>query len=399
MNLVHLLASPFLGGPEKQALGLARAQASTHRTIFLSFAERGLARPFLHQARSDGFDAIELTTNAPRVFSAIREVADHLRRLRANVLLTSGYKPDLIGWRAARRVGIPVVAIAHGWTATTWKVRAYEWLDAQAMAWMDAVVCVSEAMAQRVRHAGVNPYKVTVIRNALDTPAIVERDVSTPRLSGNGASQHPGSDERAPVLTSDGAIIGAIGRLSPEKGFDVLVRAAAIAVRVQPGLRFVVFGEGPMRPVLEDLIRREGLTGRFVLAGFRADLQTVLPSLTLAVSSSHTEGLPVAVMEAMAAGLCVVATAVGGTPEVVIDGVTGRLVRPNDPAVLAESLLAVLRDPRRVEWGEAGRRRVREEFTFSAMARHYEQLFDRLLYRQASGRCQRPVKEVADANR
>jgi hypothetical protein len=67
MNLVHLLASPFLGGPEKQALGLARAQASTHRTIFLSFAERGLARPFLHQARSDGFDAIELTTNAPGV--------------------------------------------------------------------------------------------------------------------------------------------------------------------------------------------------------------------------------------------------------------------------------------------------------------------------------------------
>src|SRR4051812_8777685 len=114
MNIVHLLASPFLGGPERQALGLAGALPAGYRTTFLSFAERGLARPFLERARADGFEAIELTANAPHLLRAASEVAEHLRRVRADVVCCSGYKPDLVGWRAARRVGVPVVAILHG---------------------------------------------------------------------------------------------------------------------------------------------------------------------------------------------------------------------------------------------------------------------------------------------
>jgi glycosyltransferase involved in cell wall biosynthesis len=133
---------------------------------------------------------------------------------------------------------------------------------------MDAVVCVSEAMAQRVRHAGVNPYKVTVIRNALDTPAIVERDVSTPGYRGIGRLNTPVLTSGHQVLTSERRYhrrksVGSV----PKRASTSLSAAAAIAVRVQPDYRFVVFGEGPMRPVLEDLIRREGLTGRFVFGG------------------------------------------------------------------------------------------------------------------------------------
>jgi glycosyltransferase involved in cell wall biosynthesis len=172
--------------------------------------------------------------------------------------------------------------------------------------------------------------------------------------------------------------VGAVGRLSPEKGFDVFVRAAAIVARHRPDVSFVLYGEGPLRPALEELIRREGLVGRFVLGGFRQDLPAVLPQLDVAVSSSHTEGLPVALLEAMAAGLPVVATRVGGTPEVVADGVTGLLVPPNDPAALAAKVMALLDDPRRAAMGEAGRRRVRDEFTFEAMAERYERLFARV---------------------
>src|SRR5262249_45674373 len=124
MHVVHLLASPFVGGPERQVLGLARALPADTRTTFLSFAERGLARPFLDQARQDGFEAIELKENFPRFGRATAEVADHLRRLDADVLCTSGYKPDLIGWRAARRAKVPVVPIAHGRAAGTGPGRA-----------------------------------------------------------------------------------------------------------------------------------------------------------------------------------------------------------------------------------------------------------------------------------
>ncbi|HZY84637.1 MAG TPA: glycosyltransferase, partial [Gemmataceae bacterium] len=164
MNVVHLMASPFVGGPERQALGLARSLPPPFRTTFLSFAERGLCRPLLEEARRHDFEAVELRHNAPHFLRAAREVAGHLRRLRADVLCCSGYKPDVVGWLAARRAGIAAVAVAHGWTAATWKVRLNEALDRRVMRRMDRTVCVSEAQAVKVRAARVDPQRVVVIR-------------------------------------------------------------------------------------------------------------------------------------------------------------------------------------------------------------------------------------------
>jgi glycosyltransferase involved in cell wall biosynthesis len=368
MNVVHLMASPFVGGPERQVLGLARALPPECRTTFLSFAESGRARPLLEQARQDGIEAVELRENFPRLGLAVAEVADHLRRLEADVLCTSGYKPDLVGWRAARRAGVRVVAIAHGWTGVTFKVRLYERLDALVMRWHDAVVCVSEAMAARVRAAGVPAANLVVIRNALD---------ATP-------FDNPSPDCRCNVerflAQRPKRIVGAVGRLSPEKGFDVLVDAAASVCRADAGVGFVVFGDGPLRQALSQRIAERGLEGRFVLAGFRTDLDRLLPGLDLAVLSSHTEGLPVAVLEAQAAGVAVVATAVGGTPEVVAEGQTGWLVAPADPVALADKIRHALGDADRLrQMGQRAAQRVRDEFTFTAQAAQYQRLFARLV--------------------
>lgn len=362
MHVVHLMASPFVGGPERQVLGLARA-LRPWRTTFLSFAERGLARPLLDLAAAEGFGAVELRENFPRLGRAAGEVAGHLAALGADVLCTSGYKPDLIGWRAARRAGVPVVGVAHGWTGATLKVRCYEAVDAWVMRWLDAVVCVSEATAARVRKAGVPDAKAVVIRNALDASPF----------------DAPAPDARREVEALFAApprlIVGAVGRLSPEKGFDVLIDAAEVVSRSRADVGFALFGDGPLRAALAERARAKGLAERFVFAGFRKDLDRVLPGLDLAASSSHTEGLPVAVLEAQAAGVCVVATAVGGTPEVIRDGVTGRLVPPADPAALASALSAALDDPGRAEMGRRGRQVVRDEFTFAAQADRYRRLF------------------------
>src|SRR6516225_7232029 len=103
MHILHLLASPFVGGPERQVLGLARHLPAEFRTSFLSFSERGLARAFLDEARQESFDAIELLHNTPHFRKCLREVADQISRRQADVLVCSGYKADMIGWRAARR--------------------------------------------------------------------------------------------------------------------------------------------------------------------------------------------------------------------------------------------------------------------------------------------------------
>lgn len=365
MHVVHLLASPFVGGPERQVLGLARAL--NEETTFLSFAERGLARPFLEQARGDGFEAIELKSNFPRVDRAIREVAGLLRSLKADILCTNGYKPDLVGWRAARRAKIPVVGIAHGWTGVTWKVRCYEWFDRLILRWFDAVVCVSEGQRPRVLRAGISPSQIHVIRNALDASRFDNPD--------------PGCYARVREFFAQPPrlIIGAAGRLSVEKGFDVLLDAADIVRKKRDDVGFLILGEGPMRASLEQQIARLGLVGTVVLGGFRTDLERLIPGWDVGVLSSHTEGLPVAVLEAQAAGVPVVATAVGGTPEVIEEGVTGYLVPPANPEMLAERLLQVLGDDeKRRTMGQQAHQRVRSEFTFQAQAAKYRELFSRL---------------------
>lgn len=365
MRIVQLMASPFVGGPERQVLGLAGALSADHETVFLSFSERGLCRPFLDQARQEGFEAVELIENAPRLRRAAREVAGHLLRVGADVLCCNGYKPDVIGWRAARLAGVPVIGVSHGWTAATLKVRINEAIDRLVLRWMDRVVCVSAAQAARVRRAGVHPGRIVVIRNAIDTAPFERPDPSYRALMQSWFEQPRRH------------LIVAAGRLSPEKGFDQLIAAAALVSKHDPEAGFVLFGDGPLRETLARQIETSGLAGTFHLAGFRTDVPRFLPCCDVAVLSSWTEGLPVIVLEALAAGVPVVATAVGGTPEVVHEGINGYLVPPGNPAALAQRIRDVLsNESHRRDMGERGSQHVRQHLTFDVQAKEYERLLD-----------------------
>lgn len=367
MNIVHLTASPVFGGPERQMLGLARSLRAEYRSVFLSFAERGLSRPFTKELQNQGLATIELKGNAPRLWSAATEVAGCLRSLRADVLLCHGYKPDIIGYLAARRAGVPVVAVSRGWTWATLKVRAYEWLDRRVLNRVDHVVCVSGGQAAKVCRAGVAPGKITVIHNSIDIGRFARTDPS-------GAKALAGLFGTVPSR-----IAMAVGRLSPEKGFGKLVECAAMLRERGMDVGFVLVGEGPEREALEREIARARLAGRFILAGFRKDVDRLIPHADLLVQSSFTEGMPNVVLEAMAASVPVVATSVGGTPEVVDDGVTGLLVRPGRADALAAGVTAVLADEvNRLRMGHAAHERVRRDFTFAAQSAAYQQLLDRL---------------------
>src|SRR5579871_3587276 len=137
MIIVNLVASPFVGGPERQALGLASSLPECYRTVFVVFANAGKSAAFVNEARRRGFETIVLQHDAPHYFKTASEIAGHLRSLRADLVCCHGYKPDIIGWRAARRAKIPVIAVAHGWTAATFKVRLNETVDRLVMRCMD----------------------------------------------------------------------------------------------------------------------------------------------------------------------------------------------------------------------------------------------------------------------
>jgi glycosyltransferase involved in cell wall biosynthesis len=365
MNLVHLTASTFFGGPERQMLGLALAMPEPVRTTFATFPEGGRGGAFLAEVRKHGFATAPLKNDFPHAFAAVREVAELLRATACDVLLCHGYKAHMLGRLAVRRVGVPAVAVSRGWTGETHKVKFYEWLDRRHLRFMDHVVCVSDGQAAKVRNwCRVPASRVTVIRNSARLGAFEKHD--------------PGARQRLlDFFPRDGSVshvvLGA-GRFSPEKGFGVLVDAAAAICRTSAA-GVVLFGEGPLRGSLERRVAELGLRGRVVLPGFRTDLDTLIGGATVVVLPSYTEGLPNVALEASAAGVPVVATAVGGTPEAVADGVNGFLVPSGEPRSLAHKVGELLRDPDlRARFGAAGRARMRERFTFPAQAAAYLRL-------------------------
>jgi glycosyltransferase involved in cell wall biosynthesis len=364
MNVVHLTASTLFGGPERQMLGLAGHLPPDHRTTFVSFREGGRCADFLRAAEAAGFEAVALERDTPHLRSATRELASVLALRGAGVLLCHGYKANLIGRLAARRVGVPVVGVSRGWTWESLKVRAYEALDRLHLRFLDHVVCVSEGQAAKVRRAGVPRRKITVIRNGARLGAFANPD---PAFAVQLKSHFPDGVSR---------VVVAAGRLSPEKGFGVLAEAAARVLARDPAAGFVLFGEGPERAALEARVAALGIGDRFRLPGFTRELDKLLPWADVLAQSSFTEGLPNVVLEASAAGVPVVATAVGGTPEAVAEGETGYLVAAGDAGALAARLALVLGDAGlRERMGERGRARMRELFSFEAQAAAYVRLF------------------------
>ncbi len=364
MRIAHLIASNFFGGPEKQILDHAlRLQGFDIRLI--SFLEGG-ENELLERAAQRGVPSHALPRRLPLDLRAVADLRSVLRRERIDLLVTHHYKANVVGTLAALRLGIPTAAVSRGWTAEDRKVRGYEWLDRRFLRFADLIVAVSHGQRAKILALGIPPERVRVIHNCIDA--------ETPL----GAPAVPLRWELG--LGPQTLLVASAGRLSPEKNFEGLIRVAARVTAKVPAAHFVVFGEGGRREALEEAVRRGGLRERFLLPGFRRDFTALLPQIDLFVLPSLTEGLPNVVLEAFAARRPVVATAVGGTPEVVVDGEGGFLVRPEEEERMAERIVELLGSAAlRERMGESGRRRVCEHFSPVRQAEAYGALYDELL--------------------
>lgn len=220
---------------------------------------------------------------------------------------------------------------------------------------VDAVVAVSKAVASRVVDG-----RARVIYAGIDAPSA---DSPSP--------SHGASSE---------IILGTAGRLIALKGIEYLLQAAAALQSEFPGIRVEIAGAGPQREKLEETVAQIGLAGRVKFLGWVDDVQWVLPRWDVFVMPSLEEGFPIAALDAMAAGLPVIASSVGGIPELVVDGETGWLVPPADVATLVSRLRPLLCDPeQRQSMGAAGRDRVRDHFSLVQMTQDFTQLYDELV--------------------
>lgn len=289
-------------------------------------------------------------------WSQWRQLVNFLKQLQPDVVHTHNAYPHLYGTLAARWCGVPVVVnTRHGRRiGDTWKARTLFWTAGMLA---DRIVAVSEDSAELCRtQVSLPAGRVTRIWNGIDLG----------RFKFRGPA-------REPTAIS-------VARLSPEKDFPTLIKAVALAAEVVPDLKLKLVGDGPERPRLEQLIAELGQGSRIELLGERQDVPDLLATAGFYATATLTEGISLTLLEAMACGLPVLATHVGGNPEIVEEGQTGHLVPSGNVDALATALIRMVHSqPLWPELGRQGRQRVERYFTNTQMVSSYEQLYEELL--------------------
>jgi glycosyltransferase involved in cell wall biosynthesis len=359
-----------IGGPGKTILETYRAVDATrfrlHLAVFLTRNER-LESPFVTAALRLGMPVHAIRGYNQFDPRLVWRLARLVRDVGADIVHAHEVKSDVLTYLASFLHRVPIVTTLHGWLGNTPKGRLFTRIDRQVARGFDRVIAVSERIRDDISAAGVRPGRLVLLHNAI----VLDRYRRTGRTG--ALAELLG---RAP----DGPVLASIGRLSPEKGHADLIEALAIVAARGQQLTAVLAGDGPERSRLTERIRARGLEDRVHLVGYVDPPQRILEETDLMVLPSHTEGLPNAALEALAMGVPVLATRVGGTPEVIADGETGRLVEPRNPREMADAILDYLADPARwKDMAADGRRMVERRFDFGARTRALEALYDELV--------------------
>lgn len=354
MKLIHTLSASDVFGPEKtvvnECIALRAAGWDCQIVNFWDTDEIPLAA----KVRAAGIPFHTIASRSKFDIGAIREFARLLRVHGRPLVHSHGYKADLYSLVAARLARAPVMTTVHGWTSENAKVRLYEKLQAYLWRYFDRVACVSESYRTLAARAGTPASKLVVVHNGIKQTYQTGSDAVERERARAGLGLAPGE-----------IAVACIGRLGIEKGHRQLLEAAAQTLPGCPQVRFLIIGEGAERAAIETGIRDLGLEGVVRLLGHRDDLPAIYPALDVLAITSLREGLPNVLLEAMLHGIAVIATAVGGIPEVVRDGHDGLLIPPGDGAAYARALSALLADaPRRQRLGEQARTTVRAGFLF-----------------------------------
>lgn len=355
-------ARTWRGGQNQVLVTVLGLRTLGHRTMLVAHPGGEL-----RQRAEEGLDLIPLAPKTEMDLSAAWRLSRLLKQLKPDIvhahdphgvamaglalsMSTQLAKPPLV---ASRRVDFHL----RNSSMSRWKYRQ-----------VDCFICASEAIRQMLVADGVPAARTVTVHEGIDlervgaaAPAHLHEELFLPH--------------RAPI-------VGNVAALVPHKGQRHFIEAAALVVRKVPDTRFVIAGEGELRPALERQIKEHRLEKHVLLAGFRPDVLALHKAFDIFVMSSITEGLGTSLLDAMAAGKPIVATTTGGIPEVVVDGVTGFLVAPRDDAAMAAAIVQLLKDPGlRQRMGQAGLARARERFSAERMLKDTLKVYQRVALR------------------
>lgn len=358
------------GGPEKTILNSPR--------FLEQLGYKGLCA-YMHPHDDSGFEIlrkraldagtalISIPDRGIRDLSVFRRLLAICKSEKVDIWHAHDYKSNFVGLVLRRFWPMKLVTTSHGWVKFTKRTPIYHFVDRFCQRHYDRVLCVSPDIYETCLEHGVSRDKCLLIDNAIDHRQY-QRTMSV-----EAAKSKCG-------FPAERLLIGAVGRLSSEKGFDVLIRSVSRLLEQGHDIQLAIAGEGDARPQLDQLIQQQSRPERFQLLGHRNDILELLQAMDVFALSSYREGLPNVLLEAMALEVPVVATRIAGIPRLVQTEQNGLLVEAGDETQLTKALQRLLSDATlRAQYAAAGRETIEQDFSFEHRMKKIAKIYDDLL--------------------
>jgi glycosyltransferase involved in cell wall biosynthesis len=365
MRILHLISSVGLFGAERVAVDLCKSLKKTYHCEPILGVIMNAYNPheeILEEAKENDILHTVFSCRSQLDLKLIFSMREFIRKNGVDIVHCHGYKSNFYGLLASRG-RVPSVTTNHNWLTAHWKLKIYCMLDSLWIRFFDRIVAVSDEVKKDMVKHKIPEVKIRVIDNGIALERF-EKQVETGRMK-----TQLGLEERTRV-------IGTVGSLVVEKGHLYLLEAARPILDIVKDLKFLIIGDGPLRKLLEEKSEELGIKKHLIFAGQRKDIPELLMAMDIFVLPSIKEGLPMALLEAMAAKRPVIATRVGAIPKVIENKDIGALVEPKDILGLRDAMMSLINDPDRMNLlARRGFDRVYSDFSSDEMGKHYLELY------------------------
>ena len=370
------------GGPEKTILNSPRFLTKLGYQSKLAYlhppGDPGIDQ-LQNRGRALNAEVISVPDRGPLDLSVIRRLIRICREEQVAIWHGHDYKSNLLGLLIRPFVPMKLVTTIHGWGVLTGRMPLYNQIDKWCLKYYRAVICVTEDMLAECDRWRVPPQRRYVVHNAIDLDSY-HRTVG--RVEAKRALGLSSDGFSSDGLPSDGLLVGAVGRLSPEKGFDLLIGAVVQLRQEGLSISLAIAGEGAERQALERQIRDTGCADYVTLLGHVSDPMRFYEAIDIYALSSHSEGLPNVLLEAMAMDVPVVATRITSVPMLLDDGRCGVMVEPGSASALATGIGRLAADPAmRQSIAASARVRLQERFSFEVRMKKIVRIYNEVLQR------------------
>jgi glycosyltransferase involved in cell wall biosynthesis len=336
IKVFHLRASPFLGSPEKLLLNRLKVMDGNICQYILGIFDEqpGNTNDFLQAAQQLKARTLQLQDSLFFLIPNLKKLRREIKSQNINIICSHDYKSNLYALLTAKMLNIPALAIFHGRTKTDRKSLIYESFDNLLIPYFDVLICVSEHTKKQIKKVFKNPPPVFVIPNAISLEL------------NNNVIPTPNPEQLTKKDNQKKAVFA--GRLCSEKGIFDLVSAVKKVIKNRKDITFFILGDGPEKNRLKKSIEDNDLSNFIKLCGFSNNINDYYKSMDFLILPSLSESMPMVILEAFALRKPVIATTVGGIPEIVQDNISGLLVKAGDVQALANAINTLLDDPQKV---------------------------------------------------